>query len=321
MEQKKLHNQRGFSLIEILVAMAVLGIMSAGMMTMISDQNKANKSTQLTMETNELYAKVQRYMLNSSVCGETLNNVVLATGAQTPLTEIKKGGSAVVSTSAPNNQLGGVAIKNMTLQRKTGTQSSELDLVMTFEKINKGTSFGGDTFSRTITLQGTFDTVVTNKVVGCYSQLESAVDTAREMSCKDLCPTCWDATAKTCIMDSNSKLIETAREQSCKDICATCWDAGTKKCTITSSSKAIYEDALTGNISFKPTPTYQNFVNETGTCGKKIFACPGGTTYLGQNGRGCENRSGCGLNGNYHCFADCRRTTGTSSPVGFLISQ
>lgn len=318
MEKNNIQKQNGFSLIEILVAMAVLGIMSAGMMTMISDQNKANKSTQLTMETNELYGKVQRYMLNSSVCSETLNNVVLAAGAQTTVTEIKKGGLAVVSNTT---QLGGIAIKDMTLQRKTGAQASELDLIMTFEKSQKGTSFGGDTFVRTITLQGTFDTVVTDRVIGCYSQLESAVDTAREMSCKDLCPTCWDATAKTCIMDNNSKLIETAREESCKDLCATCWNAATKKCTITSTSKAIYEDALTGNISFKPTPTYQTFVHDNAKCGKKVYACPAGSTFIGQNGRGCENWSGCGLNGNYHCFSDCRRVIGISSPVGFLISQ
>lgn len=237
------------------------------------------------------------------------------------LAEIKKSGNVLVSIAPPNNQMGGITIKDMTLKRKTGAFASEFDLSVTFEKINKGTSFGGDTFSRTITLQGSFDPIATDKIVGCYSQLEGAVDTAREMSCKDLCPTCWDATNKTCIMKSDSSVIEMAREQSCKDLCPSCWDTGTKKCTITNTSKAIYEDSLTGNISFKPTPVYQNFVHDNSNCGKKVFACPAGTTFLGQNGRGCENWSGCGWNGNYHCFSDCRRVIGSSSPVGYLISQ
>lgn len=85
--------QNGFSLIEVLVVTVIMGILSAAMMSMVNDQNKANKSTQLTIEANEIYNRIQRYMLDSKTCGDTLNGLIIAPGAPpTQIIDIKKMG-------------------------------------------------------------------------------------------------------------------------------------------------------------------------------------------------------------------------------------
>ncbi len=286
MNQSHQKSQRGFSLVEVLIAAGLMSILSMGMMTMINDQNKANKSTQLTIEANELYNRVQRYMLDSKTCGDTLSGLVVAPGAQTTLTNIRKGADIVLTSAAPNNQFGGLSLRSMTLTRKTGALNLEFDLQLIFEKNNKANSIGSDTLLRTITLQAKFDPSAPNQVVGCFSQLESAVDTAVQESCDSVCP----VTPAT--------------------IPSACWDSGLKKCTLPSSTPAsqfLYM-SNSGLTLVKPLPTAYSCSN----CGSDCSPCPAGWTELSNN---CSRSSRqCGLRKWRNCNGMC--INGNPNPVG-----
>lgn len=201
-------SQRGFSLVEVLVVTGLMAILSMAMMTMVSDQNKANKSTQLTIEANEIYNRVQRYMLDSNTCGDTLNGLVVAPGGSRTITQIIKDGTPLVTSTAPGNQIGGLFIKSMEITRKTGALNLEFDFMLILERVNKTTSMGSDTFARPMTLQAKFHPTITNQIIGCFSQLESAVNTAVQESCDSLCPVtpvtvpsaCWNTVTKKCNM-------------------------------------------------------------------------------------------------------------------------
>jgi prepilin-type N-terminal cleavage/methylation domain-containing protein len=278
-------SQRGFSLVEVLVVTGLMAILSVAMMTMVSDQNKANKSTQLTIEANEIYNRVQRYMLDSNTCGDTLNGLVVAPGGKRVITNIVKDGTTLITSDASGNQIGGLFIKSMEITRKTGALNLEFDFMLTLERVNKTSSIGTDTFARPMTLQAKFSPTVTNQIIGCFSQLESAVDTAVQESCDSLCP----VTPVT--------------------VPSACWNVTTKKCSIPAPATArnLYMSS-TGLTLTQPVPTAFSCSN----CGSNCNPCPGGWTQLSNN---CSRSSRqCGFSKWRNCNGTCINGSGT--PVG-----
>jgi prepilin-type N-terminal cleavage/methylation domain-containing protein len=190
--------KNGFSLIEVMVAIGLMSIMSVGMMDMISNQNKSIKTTQMFMDLNEAQNKIQRYMLDSDICTDSLAGTSIPINGVVAITSLKKTGSpTLLSTSAGSNTIGGVEVQSMSITRQNAT---DLLLSIQFKKsANAQKTYGGDNFIRKINLSAQF-IPATNTVKNCFSQLDSAVASAVEMACAQLCPTCtWDPVNINCI--------------------------------------------------------------------------------------------------------------------------
>lgn len=66
-------NQKGFSLIEVMVAGVIMGIISLALMSMISNQRQELKSIGEKMLAFDVQSLVQRTMINSEYCGCAFN--------------------------------------------------------------------------------------------------------------------------------------------------------------------------------------------------------------------------------------------------------
>jgi prepilin-type N-terminal cleavage/methylation domain-containing protein len=199
-------NQNGMSLIEVLVVTAIMGILSMGMMTMVDNANKATKSNQLTIEANDLDNRIQGYFLKSEYCKATLGGKSIAPGGQQTITEIKKDATTTLISSIPGpNKIGNLLVKSMLLKRNGA--SNDVELLVTFEKVNKTNSVGSETFKpRSVSIQAIFDVPTNpNKIVTCYSNIDSAITLARQLTCEDMCgPTCWNGVK--CVFPPASKV-------------------------------------------------------------------------------------------------------------------
>lgn len=194
-------NNKGFSLVEVLVAVGIMSVMSFFMMDMISNQNKAIKTTQLSMDINEAQNQLQRYLLDADICTSSLTGYNFPQNIEVPIDGIKRDPTTILlSKLPPSNKVGGVQIESLSVKRKWAPLDKELELFIRFKKTVSGTSYGGDLFLRKINLSAQFLTASPNMVKNCFSQLDRAIASAVQESCKQLCPTCtWDAVNVKCV--------------------------------------------------------------------------------------------------------------------------
>lgn len=190
------------SLIEVIVAMGVMGILSYAMIEMISNQNKAIKTTQYAMDMNEVQNQLQRYMLDSDICKSTLGSQTILPGQEKPITEIKKNNIAPAPPTvllAVNQKIGGIEITGLKIKRSS-THPNDIDLTADLKKTLSGNSYAGDNFKKTIKLSAKFLPATPNLIDNCYSQMDEAVNTAVQQACLQLCPTCtWDSVNNVCV--------------------------------------------------------------------------------------------------------------------------
>lgn len=172
----------------------------------------------------------------------------------------------------------------MELTRKTGALNLEFDFVITLERVNKTNSLGTDTYVRPITLQARFSPTVTNQIIGCFSQLESAVTTAVQESCDSLCP----ITPVT--------------------VPSACWNPTTKKCNMPAPTNTRILYMTSTGLSLTQ-PTAQGF--SCSNCGSDCNPCPGGWTQISNS---CRMTRNCG----FRRWRDCNGTciNGSPTPVG-----
>lgn len=273
-----MNNNKGMSLIEVLVAVGIMSIMSFFIMDMVSNQNKAIKTTQHSLDVNEVQNQVQRLMIDSETCKNTLIGYTFPTGVDVPITAIKKSptGTPILSTGSA---IGGVVIDSLIVRRISGP---DLELSINLKKSNTSTSFGGETFKpRKVNLSAKFRTSPANQVETCFTAFDNGVATALQLACTQLCPTCtWNATTVTCVRP-------------------------------TTPSTAIYLNPLTGQLS-----TSANFQKDGDNfCNCYNPGCPGGSTQ--QGGHWCTNGGSsmrCGGHRWKYGHVNCR----INNPLGYL---
>ena len=268
-----------------------MGIISVAMMTSLDNANKASKSNQLTIEANDLDNRIQGYFLKSEYCKATLGGKSIAPGGQQTITEIKKDATTTLISSIPGpNKIGNLLVKNMLLKRNAGA-ANEVELLVTFEKVNKTNSVGSDTFKpRTVSIQAVFDIPANpNKILTCYSNIDSAITTARQLTCEDMCgPNCWNGV----------------------------------KCVFP-PARQVYTDPVTGNLTKYSTVRVSNQLS----CSKcsaphhkyECNPCPSGSS---ESSRICSGHDlGCPvIGGSYRkdCVSTCTATI-PAQPYGNLI--
>lgn len=248
-----------------------------------SDQQKSNETIEYKIEVNDLVSRVQSHLLDSTVCKDTLAGVVISEGAELPIQSIRKGTIDLFSVSGPSSVVGNIILDSMKIKRKQFPKNKEIDFILSLKKKNAKATYGGEIIVRSITVQAEFDLIALNKIVSCYSALDNAITTARELACKDICPTCWDPVQL--------------------------------KCKITGTP--IYKDQLDASIKLEPTPIYKTQMFNCSFCGSDCSPCPGGWTELSRN---CPLGPQCGFRRWRNSRASCRTATSImTAPVGYLI--
>lgn len=184
----------------------------------------------------------------------------------------------------------------MEVTRKTGASNLEFDFMLILERVSKTNSIGSDTFPRPMTLQAKFSQTVTNQIIGCFSQLESAVDTAVQESCDSLCP----VTPVT--------------------VPSACWNTVTKKCNMPApaTAKSLYtknDGSLTMNQPTTRGAGCSQCQNNCNPCDQSYIGEPGWAMIV--NSQSCSRGKQCGTHKWRNCTATC--TNGNPSPVGKIF--
>lgn len=255
-----MNNNKGMSLVEVLVAVGIMSIMSFFIMDMISNQNKAIKTTQHSMDVNEVQNQVQRLMIDSDTCKNTLNGYSFPTGVDVPISAIKKTltGTPLLSSGST---VGGVIIDSLIVRRISGP---DLELSINLKKSNTSTSYGGETFKpRKVNLSAKFKTSPPNEVETCFTAFDNGVATALQLACAQLCPTCtWNAATVTCVRP-------------------------------TTPTTAIYLNPTSGQLTQQSTYSINNDGDDFCHCYNP--GCPSGTSQIAYGCNNGEKRSRCGF--------------------------
>ena len=184
----KLEKNLGFSIVEVMVALALLGVGAVGLMKITETSNKAAKQVEQKMEGNSILNQAELMLLNESACRYTLKRVVFpAIGASVLLTDgIRDPNDNEVMArnkyyankfvqigdiSLTNNNVGPdasgtakikIELKNLDLTTQTYVSKPPKEIIIQLARNADGT------------------------VKQCYSHLDNAVESARKMACWDL---------------------------------------------------------------------------------------------------------------------------------------
>jgi hypothetical protein len=86
----KLLNKNGFSMVQIMMAAGMMGILSLGMMKMMETQTKSAKSIKSSVEVQAFYNEARAYLGKSSYCTANFKGEVMNEGDQFDLEELIK---------------------------------------------------------------------------------------------------------------------------------------------------------------------------------------------------------------------------------------
>lgn len=184
-------NNKGFTLVEILIAAALVAGLSTAMMNIFKQQNVAQKKTETSFELSTMVQAMNTTLLDSRACTFTLAPVPNIKTA-TSIAQIRTLTNQVAfqSGSTYNNlvRIQSMALRNASILPAVippGTKGfGEVELVVTFDKISKIINMPVTTSTQTFKLRVEVDSSF--RVTNCFSALESAVETAKILVCENI---------------------------------------------------------------------------------------------------------------------------------------
>ncbi len=178
-----LRNQNGMSMISVLMAAAAVGGIALVVAQLGKNSSQINRESQMNNDINEVFNRVQKYMLNRESCAATLTqftsipiNPTLEQSFGTGKSiKTKIGPGAAIPQISVGDQVGTIFVEDIAFVRKT---ASELDLVITFDKDRSPTK--ERLIKKRIELQGGFSPTNINVPIKCFSQLDNAIASSCE---------------------------------------------------------------------------------------------------------------------------------------------
>jgi len=171
---------RGFSLMETMIASAILMIMALAFSTMMSDFSKQQRSVAVAGEANELFNKIGVALQNPLLCsasfvGQSINTAISSEQNLTHITFAASG--STLTTPIAGNVIaqvglkdGNVKVTNLTFKITSALSASEYfaDVIVSVEKSIGGSAspVGGSKSVRTFPVSLNVDTA-TNTVKNC----------------------------------------------------------------------------------------------------------------------------------------------------------
>lgn len=177
-------NQSGFSLVEIMIATAMLAGLSLGVMKTLEMMNKGQVVSDTKLEEFELKRLVATNLLDKNACNATLGGRSIGSN----ITEIKNSGGAVLYTSGLtyNNS---IEITQMTIVDKGlpgANGSRSVDLVISAKRVKKILKETAKDIKIPLIVTVPMPSSATGVIISCFTNENALIDLASEKACIDL---------------------------------------------------------------------------------------------------------------------------------------
>lgn len=175
------HNQSGFSIIEVIMSFAILGLVAAGFLSFTDNHAKITKSIDASFEVVDFVGQVRLILSQPKGCMQTLAaaGIPVSSSSDKPITTIK--GANIIPGSNPtawinydfiSNGSTISASKTVTLTsmvvKYPPTFNGEVELVMKFTR-NDQASVGGKEITRTLPLTIVANPAIPTQIQTCYA--------------------------------------------------------------------------------------------------------------------------------------------------------
>ncbi len=250
-------NEKGFSLIQSMIAVGIAGMIGAGTMNLMHQQSKILKTAERSSTINQIHNQVFTVLSTGTVCTQILQNRlgsgVFLEGASSSLNDgeqlnyVVQGGSVPVTLVEVGETYDGVRVTGVDIQR-TGTAQvtfflefeKERDRTASGEAIKRGT-YGSRVRVKPVVLAANFSGDVFQS---CHGVDTAISENVQEEFCVNSLGGTWDPTqTPPC---SNLQNVD---EEICINIIGGNWDASTNECL--GAELGLYCNA-TGTVCINP---------------------------------------------------------------------
>ena len=161
----KFLNKDGFSIVQVMIAAGMMGIVSLGMMKMMENQRKSTKSMKTSMEVDAFYSEAKAYFSKDGYCLKNFTGEVLKNGDKFEILElIKPNGNTLykVGDIYGNRTFKISRIDVIGFEKETDTTGI---MKLQFELTKMGDSYGAKSYKRILKLDTSLDK--DSKLINC----------------------------------------------------------------------------------------------------------------------------------------------------------
>ncbi len=183
-----LKNNKGFSLVEVLIASGILGAMGLYLASFSKQAITMEKKSETSFEINSISSLITQSLLNKDSCLYTLGDgSVITNGKKISVIKNRKGDDIFnTSTKYGNNSvsINDIEVVDVNASGAPGENKyGEIKLQVTFLRTSKLIQ-GSKTTRRSFPVSVELD--ASNKLVSCFSSTENSVVTAKEEACNNI---------------------------------------------------------------------------------------------------------------------------------------
>lgn len=161
-----INNQKGFSLIQVMVAGTIMSLLSLSMASLIADQRTATAQLEDQLEKVQLIRSIESVLGDSLSCQNSLSGVSIpANGGSVNVPSLRDTvGNALVSSNAVEGNLmvGQIILRNSSVG--SGVSSGFVDIMVPISRVRKG---GGPAEMKPIETRVNVSVNAARNVVGC----------------------------------------------------------------------------------------------------------------------------------------------------------
>lgn len=192
MLNQKIKNNKGFTLVEVIIAAGLIAGLSLVMMNIFKQQNFTQKKTESSFELSTIQQSINQTLLNEKACINTFAAVGDIRSA-TSLPRIRSSTGAILYQvgNTYNNlvRITAIDIKNVVINPNpvpAGTRGNgDLEIDVKFQRTSKILANLGNT-SSTWNYKIRVEVNSAHVVTSCYSALQSAIDTSKRLTCESI---------------------------------------------------------------------------------------------------------------------------------------
>lgn len=146
-------NQKGFSLVQIMIAMGLLGVISVGIMQVMKTGSKTQTTLETSFELTSVLGQIERNLTSPTACEATVKDKSLG-DALTAINDYDSDGETIKPLYSVNQDIGKIKILSIKIDTAISTTSDGglTNIIIDFDRASSGKRevFGGKTFSKKI---------------------------------------------------------------------------------------------------------------------------------------------------------------------------
>ncbi len=186
-------NNNGFSMVQIMMAAGMMGLLSLGMMKLMENQKLSAKSVRSTAAVQSFYLEAKAYLARPGYCAKNFEGVTLKDGVEFELEDILKANGQPIYKKGQIYETGLIRLDSISTRNFEKDTESKALMHLVFNLSKVGKSYGAKKYVRIVKLS--LDLDKEGKVLNCstfgssasgfaFDGSESAVNT--EEAIKDL---------------------------------------------------------------------------------------------------------------------------------------